>query len=88
MLRVLRGIFLARVSIVDFPIIEDKEEEKIKGLASLGSLVDFSGIEDEDSIEEGKMNGLACLVSQISERVYAAANAAAIAVTAAHKAGL
>ena len=38
MLRVLCGIFLARVSIVDFSIIEDKdslEEEKINGLASL-----------------------------------------------------
>ena len=55
MLRVLRGIFLARV--FDFPIIEDKEEEKINGLTSLVSLVDFSGIEDKGSIEEGKKRG-------------------------------
>ena len=44
MLRVLCGIFLARVSIVDFSIIEDKdslEEEKNNGLASLVSLVFF-----------------------------------------------
>ena len=44
MLRVLCGIFLARVFIVDFPIIEDKdslEAEKINGLASLVSLVFF-----------------------------------------------
>ena len=55
MLRVLWGIFLARVSIVDFSIIEDSlEEEKINGLASLVSLIDFSSIEDEDSIEEAK----------------------------------
>jgi len=119
MLRVLCGIFLARVSIVDFCIIEDKdslEEEKITGLASLVSLVffllflifcvlgralgigllfvvkkillppcckfpmlrvlcgiflarvsivDFSIIEDKDSLEEEKNNGLASLVSLV-----------------------
>ena len=44
MLRVLCGIFLARVFIVDFSIIEDKdslEEEKFNGLAFLLSLVFF-----------------------------------------------
>jgi len=49
MLRVLCGIFPARLSIVDFSIVEGKdslEEEKNNGLAS------FSVIEDKESFEE------------------------------------
>ena len=50
MLRVLCGIFLARVSVVDFSIIRREQN----GLASLVSLVDFSVVEDKESLGEEK----------------------------------
>ena len=89
MLCVLRGIFLAWVSIVDFSIVEDKdslEEEKNNGLASLVSLVEretFPLSKTKNHLKKKthmwwcqKMDRLASLASsQIRELVDAAVTA-------------
>ena len=91
MLCVLRGIFLAWVSIVDFSIVEDKdslEEEKNNGLASLVSLVEretFPLSKTKNHLKKKthmwwcqKMDRLASLASsQIRELVDAAVTATA-----------